>query len=48
VEFHIQVDGRTDVRAAHETASAIEHEIEQALGCGVDGGDATAHVEPAE
>jgi divalent metal cation (Fe/Co/Zn/Cd) transporter len=42
------VDGSTDVRAAHETASAIEHEIEQALGCGVDGGDATAHVEPAE
>jgi cation diffusion facilitator family transporter len=47
VEFHLQVDGSMDVRAAHELASAIEHEVEQALASGVDGGNATAHVEPA-
>jgi cation diffusion facilitator family transporter len=47
VEFHIQVDGALDVRSAHEVASAIEHEIEVALGCGDgDAGNATAHVEP--
>ena len=34
VEFHIQVNARTDVRTAHDVASAIEHEIELALGCG--------------
>ena len=48
VDFHLQVDGSLDVRAGHAIASAIEHEIEAALGCGTDGGNATAHVEPAE
>jgi cation diffusion facilitator family transporter len=47
VDFHLQVDGSLDVRAGHAIASAIEHEIEEALGCGTDGGNATAHVEPA-
>jgi cation diffusion facilitator family transporter len=47
VEFHLQVDGSMDVRAAHDLASAIEHEVEQALASGMDGGNATAHVEPA-
>lgn len=48
IDFHIQVPGETDVRRAHEIATAIELEIEQALGCGLDGGNATAHIEPAD
>jgi cation diffusion facilitator family transporter len=48
VEFHIQVDARMDVRTAHEVASAIEFEIETRLGGGTGGGNATAHIEPAE
>lgn len=48
VDFHVQVPGSMDVRTAHELATAIELEIEEALGCGEDGGNATAHVEPAE
>lgn len=48
VDFHVQVPGTMDVRTAHELATAIELEIEAALGCGEDGGNATAHVEPAE
>jgi cation diffusion facilitator family transporter len=48
VDFHVQVPGTMDVRSAHELATAIELEIEAALGCGEDGGNATAHVEPAE
>ena len=47
VDFHVQVDGGMDVRTAHEVASAIEAEIEEALGRGSEGGNATAHVEPA-
>lgn len=42
VDFHIMVPGDWDVRRGHDTASAIEYEIEQALGTG----NATAHVEP--
>ena len=48
VEFHIQVDGRMDVRTAHEVASAIEYEIETRLASGKGGGNATAHIEPAD
>jgi divalent metal cation (Fe/Co/Zn/Cd) transporter len=47
VDFHLQVDPSMDVRTAHEVASAIELEIEAALGRGSEGGNATAHVEPA-
>jgi cation diffusion facilitator family transporter len=42
VDFHIMVPGDWDVRHGHDIASAIEYEIEQALGTG----NATAHVEP--
>jgi cation diffusion facilitator family transporter len=42
VDFHIVVPRDWDVARGHQVASAIEHEIEQALG----EGDATAHVEP--
>ena len=42
VDFHLLVPGTWHVQRAHEVASAIEHEIEQALG----EGDATAHIEP--
>ncbi|HEX8522914.1 MAG TPA: cation diffusion facilitator family transporter [Tepidisphaeraceae bacterium] len=42
VDFHVVVPADWDVRHGHEVASAIEHEIEQALG----EGNATAHVEP--
>ena len=42
VDFHLVVPADWDIRQAHETASAIEYEIEQALG----EGNATAHVEP--
>ncbi len=48
VDFHVQVPGDMDVRRAHDIASHIEHEIEQALGGGREGGNATAHVEPAD
>lgn len=48
VDFHVQVPGDMDVRRAHDIASQIEHEIEQALGGGREGGNATAHVEPAD
>lgn len=44
VDFHVQLPASTDVHAAHVVASAIEHEIETALGTA----DATAHVEPCE
>jgi hypothetical protein len=37
-----------DVRRSHELATAIELEIEAALSPGEDGGNATAHVEPAD
>ena len=42
VDFHVMVPATWDIRRGHEVASAIEHEIEQALG----EGNATAHVEP--
>ena len=42
VDFHVMVPPTWDVRRGHEVASAIEYEIERALG----EGNATAHVEP--
>ncbi len=42
IDFHVMVPATWDVRRGHEVASAIEYEIEQALG----EGKATAHVEP--
>ncbi|HZZ43818.1 MAG TPA: cation transporter dimerization domain-containing protein, partial [Tepidisphaeraceae bacterium] len=42
VDFHIMVPGGMDISRGHEIASAIEWEIEKALG----EGNATAHVEP--
>jgi cation diffusion facilitator family transporter len=42
VEFHVRVPADWDVRRGHEVATAIEEEIEQAIG----EGNATAHVEP--
>jgi divalent metal cation (Fe/Co/Zn/Cd) transporter len=42
VDFHLVVPATWDIAHAHEVASMIEHEIEQAL---VEG-NATAHVEP--
>jgi cation diffusion facilitator family transporter len=44
VDFHITVPADWDVARGHKVASAIEYEIEQALG----EGNATAHVEPCE
>lgn len=42
VEFHAVVPAALTVSAGHKIASAIEYEIEQALG----EGNATAHIEP--
>jgi cation diffusion facilitator family transporter len=42
VDFHIMVPSTWDIARGHEAASAIEYEIELALG----EGNATAHVEP--
>lgn len=42
VDFHVVIPPEWDVRRGHEVASAIEYEIEQALG----EGNATAHIEP--
>ncbi|HTW93540.1 MAG TPA: cation diffusion facilitator family transporter [Tepidisphaeraceae bacterium] len=44
VDFHMRVPRTWDIEKAHAAASAIEYEIEQALG----DGDATAHIEPCE
>jgi cation diffusion facilitator family transporter len=44
VDFHITVPPDWDIARGHKVASAIEYEIEQALG----EGNATAHVEPCE
>jgi divalent metal cation (Fe/Co/Zn/Cd) transporter len=44
VDFHITVPADWDIARGHKVASAIEYEIEQALG----EGNATAHVEPCE
>ena len=41
VDFHVELPEATDLRTAHELATAIEDEIEATLG-----GTATAHVEP--
>jgi divalent metal cation (Fe/Co/Zn/Cd) transporter len=42
VDFHIMVPPTLNVERAHAIASAIEYEIELALG----EGNATAHIEP--
>ena len=42
VDFHILVPASLTIERGHEVASALEHEIERALG----EGNATAHVEP--
>jgi cation diffusion facilitator family transporter len=42
VDFHMVVPAKWDIEHGHRAASAIEYEIEQALG----EGNATAHVEP--
>ncbi len=42
VDFHMMVPGDWNIESGHRAASAIEYEIEQALG----EGNATAHVEP--
>jgi cation diffusion facilitator family transporter len=42
VDFHIMVPGSLDIDRGHAIASAIEYEIERALG----EGNATAHIEP--
>ncbi len=42
VDFHIVIPADLSVEKGHEMASAIEYEIEQALG----EGNATAHIEP--
>lgn len=42
VDFHIVVPAHWDVRKGHKVATALEQEIEAALG----EGDATAHIEP--
>ena len=44
VDFHIVVPKQWDIEKAHRVASAIEYEIELALG----EANATAHVEPCE
>lgn len=44
VDLHIMVPPGTDVKSAHDAVSAIEGEIEHALG----EGDATAHIEPCD
>lgn len=42
VDFHLVVPASWDIQRAHEVASLIEEELEQAIG----EGNATAHVEP--
>jgi len=44
VDFHIMVPSSLNVEQGHSIASAIEYEIEQALG----EGNATAHIEPCK
>jgi cation diffusion facilitator family transporter len=44
VDFHLVVPPEWDIRRGHEVASAIEYEIERALG----EGNATAHIEPCK
>jgi cation diffusion facilitator family transporter len=44
VDFHHMVPAPWDIRRGHEVASALEFELETALG----EGNATAHVEPCE
>lgn len=42
VDFHLMMPAHWDIRRGHQVASAIEDEIEEALGIG----NATAHIEP--
>jgi cation diffusion facilitator family transporter len=42
IDFHIMLPPEWDIGKGHEVASAIEYEIEQAIG----EGNATAHIEP--
>jgi cation diffusion facilitator family transporter len=44
VDFHIMMPGHWDIETGHHIASAIEYEIEQAIG----EGNATAHIEPCK
>lgn len=44
VDFHLMVHRSTTVTESHRLASAIEHEMETALG----EADATAHIEPCD
>lgn len=44
VDFHISFPPKMSIQAGHDAASAIEGEIERALG----EGDATAHIEPCQ
>ncbi|HWE03105.1 MAG TPA: cation diffusion facilitator family transporter [Tepidisphaeraceae bacterium] len=44
VDFHVMVPPKWDVQRAHDVASAIEYEIERAIGTG----NATAHIEPCD
>ncbi len=44
IDFHLTVPPRTDVKNAHDLASAIEGEIERSFA----EADATAHIEPCE
>lgn len=44
VDFHVQLPSQTTVQRGHEVASAIEYEIETALGSG----NTTAHIEPCD
>ena len=44
VDFHICLPSHWDIQRGHEVASALEFELETALG----EGNATAHVEPCE
>jgi cation diffusion facilitator family transporter len=44
VDFHIMLPGNLDIETGHQSASAIEYEIELALG----EGNATAHIEPCK
>ena len=44
VDFHIMLPARWDIQRAHQVASTVEYEIEQALSLG----NATAHIEPCD
>ena len=44
VDFHVTLPARWDIQRAHQVASTVEYEIEQALSIG----NATAHIEPCD